>query len=147
MASGLTRTEQYALIGVIGLITVGMVIHGLKPRENVAITQNNGQWEKLGEVGADGHSTIEANALKPTETPDSRIDINKAGPVELDRLPGIGAVKARAMIDLREKLGGFRSIEQLEEVKGIGKTTIEKLRPLVKISPTTATAMPAGLIE
>lgn len=145
MASGLTRTEQYALIGVVGLITLGMAIHGLKRNPEVSVSREKGQWEKLGEVTADGRSTIKTDALQPT--PDNRIDLNSAGIVELDRLPGIGAVRASAIIELREKLGGFHSIEQLDEVKGIGKASLEKLRPLVKLSPTTATAMPAELNE
>ncbi|MCE5230915.1 ComEA family DNA-binding protein [bacterium] len=152
MAAGLTRTEQYALIGVIGLIVIGVAIHGVQRMrsEPVSVSSGDARWEKLGEIAADGTSTIKPESLQAAPSPDKRIDINRAGLVELDRLPGIGPAKARAIIETRDRLGGFRSIEQLDEVKGIGPATIERLRPLIKAGETTATVeaspdRPAGL--
>lgn len=147
MASGLSRTEQYALIGLIGLIALGMVVHGLRPDSEVSVAPGKGEWEKIGVVTADGHARINTDISKPAATLEKRIDLNSAGMTELDRLPGIGAARAKAIIELREKVGGFHSVEQLDEIKGIGKAGIEKLRPLVKIDPTSATALPAGMIE
>ncbi len=75
MANGLTRTEQYALIGVIGLIALGMAIHGLRGADEGEVSVTHGQgMEKLGEVGADGHSTIKTESLNPAETTPDKID-------------------------------------------------------------------------
>lgn len=56
------------------------------------------------------------------------IDLNAATAEQLTALPGIGPSKAAAVVDYRSKTGGFRSKEQLMEVKGIGPKTYEKLK-------------------
>jgi len=60
------------------------------------------------------------------------IDINKAGLAEFISLPGIGAVKAQRIIDRRNDIGKFSSIEDLLEVNGIGEKTLAKMKPLIK---------------
>ena len=64
---------------------------------------------------------------------DGRININTAGAEELDRLPGIGPVKAKAIIDYRNAYGSFVSIEEIIEVKGIGPATYQKIKDLITI--------------
>lgn len=61
------------------------------------------------------------------------IELNSATIEQLQELPGIGESKARAIVELRTKLGRFRSVEQLTEVKGIGGKTLEKLKPHIRI--------------
>jgi competence protein comEA helix-hairpin-helix repeat region len=57
------------------------------------------------------------------------ININTASAAEIqDKLVGIGAKKAQAIVDYRTKNGAFLSIEQLKEVSGIGAATLEKNR-------------------
>ncbi|MGX2949947.1 ComEA family DNA-binding protein [Ursidibacter sp. B-7004-1] len=57
------------------------------------------------------------------------ININTATASELqDKLVGIGAKKAQAIVEYREKNGKFLNIEQLTEVSGIGKATLDKNR-------------------
>ena len=55
------------------------------------------------------------------------ININQASAQELaDNLQGVGIKKAQAIVQYREKVGGFQSQEQLLNVKGIGIATLEK---------------------
>ncbi len=57
------------------------------------------------------------------------INLNTATASQLQsNLIGIGAKKAEAIVQYREKIGGFSSIEQLQDVQGIGKATLEKNR-------------------
>lgn len=59
----------------------------------------------------------------------NQVNINSASAAEIqDKLIGIGAKKAQAIVEYREKNGGFRSVEQLKEVSGIGGATLEKNR-------------------
>ncbi|HEX7666966.1 MAG TPA: ComEA family DNA-binding protein [Polyangiaceae bacterium] len=79
-----------------------------------------------------------APAPAPTEharraTPDDPVTLNAASLDDLRRLPGIGPKRAQAILDLRTKLGRFHQIEDLLRVKGIGRATLKKLRPLVRL--------------
>lgn len=62
------------------------------------------------------------------------LDINAASAEQLaEKLPGIGPEKALRIVRWREQNGQFLSVEQLQEVKGIGPKTLEKLRALVRV--------------
>lgn len=77
-----------------------------------------------------GHVTLPA--AERTSGTASRIDVNRVGISELQQLPGIGPALAERIITLRDSIGGFRSVEQLEEVRGIGPVLLSKLKPLVR---------------
>lgn len=68
----------------------------------------------------------------------SLIDINTASVTELTALPGIGPSKANAIVTYRQQNQGFKSINDLMEVKGIGQKTFEKLKDLITVSPYPA---------
>ncbi len=61
------------------------------------------------------------------------ININTADATELDKLPGIGPAKATDIISYRETNGGFQSIEEINNVKGIGDKTFENLKDLITV--------------
>jgi competence protein ComEA len=64
---------------------------------------------------------------------DDPVYLNEATVDDLRRLPGIGEKRALAVLELRRKLGHFKQVEDLLRVKGIGRSTLRKLRPLVRI--------------
>lgn len=64
------------------------------------------------------------------------LDLNRATADQLESLPGIGAVKAAAILAERDTRGGFQSLEELEAVHGIGPALVAKLRPLVVVGKT-----------
>lgn len=58
----------------------------------------------------------------------SAININTATQSELEAVKGLGPAKAKAIISYRESKGGFKSLDELDNVKGFGKASIEKLK-------------------
>ncbi|WAC57964.1 ComEA family DNA-binding protein [Gordonia sp. SL306] len=67
----------------------------------------------------------------PTAGAAGKVDLNTATEAQLDELPGVGPVTAKAIIAWREAHGRFGSVEQLGEVDGIGPARLAKLRDLV----------------
>ena len=66
------------------------------------------------------------------------VNVNTASVEELEQLPGVGASRARALVEERERRGGFGSIDELVEVKGIGEASLARMRShLVTEGPTT----------
>jgi len=71
--------------------------------------------------------------VRPTSAPAFPININTATAEELQVLPGIGETKAQAIVACREANGPFGSIEDIQNVSGIGPSTFEQLRDLVTV--------------
>jgi competence protein ComEA len=76
-----------------------------------------------------GQATSPAKA-----TPAGVININTATAEQLDSLPGVGAKLAARIVDYRQKNGGFKKLEDLMNVQGIGEKNFLKLKPLITIS-------------
>ncbi|MBM3350821.1 MAG: helix-hairpin-helix domain-containing protein [Betaproteobacteria bacterium] len=70
------------------------------------------------------------------------VNLNTATQAELESLDGIGPVKAKAIIDYRKKSGGFKSVDELEKVNGIGNKTLESVRKNVTLSGKTTKTSP-----
>ena len=88
-------------------------------------------------VPAVGESAAPASTSSVSEntqaTPDVLVNINTATAEQLQNLPNIGEVRAKAIIDYREEHGGFKAIEELQEVSGIGEKTFEHLSAYVTV--------------
>jgi competence ComEA-like helix-hairpin-helix protein len=67
------------------------------------------------------------------EPPDDRIDLNAADAAELQRLPGIGPVGARRIVEEREASGPYRTVGDLVRVAGFGPSRVRGLGPRVKV--------------
>ena len=71
--------------------------------------------------------------LPSTKAKSEAININTASLEELSsKLKGIGKAKAAAIIEWRETNGKFQSLEDVDEVKGIGSATLEKNKALIR---------------
>ena len=69
--------------------------------------------------------------LAPGET----IDLNRAGAVQLQRLPGVGPARAAAIVREREERGPFRAAADLARVPGIGPALVQRWAGAVRVSP------------
>ena len=78
-----------------------------------------------------------AKADQEQPAPKSTINLNTATIDQLTTLPGVGRKTAELIIEYRTKSGGFKKIEELMNVKGIGEKTFLKLKPLVSAPPKT----------
>ncbi|MEH7111995.1 helix-hairpin-helix domain-containing protein [Neobacillus niacini] len=63
----------------------------------------------------------------------AKINLNKADETQLQNIPGIGPAKAAAIIEYRESIGLFKSVEDLKNVNGIGDKTFEKLKDSITL--------------
>ncbi len=79
-----------------------------------------------------GSSTSKSTSTKAPDI-QGKININSASLSELDKLPGIGPAYAQRIIDYRNSSGGFKSIDQITNVKGIGEKTFEKIKNYITI--------------
>lgn len=87
----------------------------------------------LAERLSDGQMIFIGNAHSMQLSSDSRINLNLATEADLDSLPGVGPVMAGRIIAWRESNQRFHSIEELQEVPGIGPKVFANLKPLVRI--------------
>lgn len=62
------------------------------------------------------------------------VDLNTADAKALEKLPGIGPSKAKAIVEHRSKNGGFKTVEDLKKVDGIGDKTFESLKSEISVS-------------
>jgi len=62
-----------------------------------------------------------------------KLDLNRATAEELQGLPGIGPVLAQRVVDQRTTHGLFHTVDDLRDIKGIGKKRMDQLRPLVMV--------------
>jgi len=65
------------------------------------------------------------------------VNINTATPEQLELLPGIGEARAKAVVAMRKQRGGFKSVDELTEVKGIGEVALKRLQPFVRTEGKT----------
>lgn len=84
---------------------------------------------RIAAPGGAGTSAAGASAAAPEQP----LNLNTATPEQLDELDGIGPTTAQHIIEYREEHDGFRSVEELDHVPGIGETRLASLREQVTV--------------
>jgi competence protein ComEA len=72
---------------------------------------------------------------KAETTAATPVNLNTAKVADLEKLPGVGPAMAARIVEYREKNGGFKKVEELMNVKGIGEKAFLKLKALVLVAP------------
>ena len=83
--------------------------------------------------GTENGSPPAGDDVPPSSPPGGMVNINTATLEQLDTLSGIGPAIAQRIIDYREKIGGFKSIEQITEVSGIGESTFARIKDTITV--------------
>jgi len=122
-AGGLSPDANEQTLNLAAFIQDGERIH-VPAKESLPTSSQSGQPSDSVFGGNDGSSAGTISIL---------VDINTAGQVELESLPGIGPVTAEKIIAFRETNGPFISIEDIQNVPGIGPVTFEKIKDLITI--------------
>ncbi|WKF67038.1 helix-hairpin-helix domain-containing protein [Streptococcus equi] len=113
LAGGLTEQADKNAINLAEKLSDEKVIYVAKLGENISVIK---------ELSSETQSAS-VDHQKP-----EKVHLNRASLADLQRISGIGAKRAQDIIDVRESLGGFKSLEDLRKVPGIGAKTLEKLK-------------------
>jgi competence protein ComEA len=78
-----------------------------------------------------------AQAKPAAAAPAVSVELNSATLQDLTQLPGVGPSRAQAILDLRTRMGGFKKVEDIMRVKGIGRKTFRKLEPMLRLQASS----------
>ncbi len=95
----------------------------------------NERFEKKEGILAQHDGARQFAKFHPPQTAPSSLDINTATAEDWQKLRGIGAFYAKRIVNFREKLGGFSSIQQVGETFGLPDSTFQKIQPYLQTSP------------
>jgi competence protein ComEA len=84
-------------------------------------------------TSAPGAPSPAAPGASETSVSAAPLDLNTATAGQLDQLPGVGPVLAQRIVDYRTQHGGFRSVDELRQVSGIGEAKFADVRDLVRV--------------
>ncbi len=123
---GIVRVRAGARVDVAIRRAGGLTRRGDPTAVNLAARLQDGQQIVIPRVGG-GEA-----AASPEAGADAPISLSSATVEQLDTIDGIGPTLAQRIVDYRGEHGGFRSIEELQEVDGIGEARFETLREAVQ---------------
>ncbi|HEM5985033.1 TPA: helix-hairpin-helix domain-containing protein [Streptococcus suis] len=115
-AGGLTSQADPKSINLAQKLSDEAVVYVASKDENVSVVA----------------STTASSAMSQ-EGNKSKVNLNTATEADLQTISGIGAKRAADIVAYREANGGFKSVDDLNNVSGIGDKTMESIRPYVTV--------------
>ncbi|NQN53811.1 ComEA family DNA-binding protein [Streptococcus suis] len=115
-AGGLTSQADPKSINLAQKLSDEAVVYVASKDENVSVVSNT-----------------TASSAMSQEGNESKVNLNTATEADLQTISGIGAKRATDIIAYREANGGFKSVDDLNNVSGIGDKTMESIRPYVTV--------------
>jgi competence protein ComEA len=98
---------------------------------NLAAKVADGQQVVVPRKGAAGAASAVAGAADPAGGPSGPVSLNSATPEQLDQLEGVGPATAEKILEWRKQHGGFRSVDDLKQITGIGPKKFAALKDKV----------------
>lgn len=133
-----TKTQTMFMIGIALLVMSGILIYvslstpGVYKEPETTATQISSSTEAATNSvkSASSASKSSDNSATAVSYP---INLNTATVEELVSIDGLGESRASAIIEYRDYLGGYTSVEQIKEISGIGDATYAKLAPYLTV--------------
>ena len=133
-AEGLKEGADTTLINLSSKIHDEMSIYIYTKEEVVNFVKVNEEKNiKIDECNKTNEVCIKKETIKEDEIVNNKININKASINDLKLLPSIGEAKAQAIIDYRNSVGIFKTINDIKNVSGIGDSLFDKIKDLITI--------------
>ena len=101
-------------------------------RINLALRLSDEDQVHVPAIGSSNSATLGVAGQSPSTT-QGKLDLNTASVNELEALPGIGDVRATAIVEHRNTYGPFERIDDLVEVNGIGEGILGSIRHLIEV--------------
>ncbi|MFI8522837.1 helix-hairpin-helix domain-containing protein [Promicromonospora sukumoe] len=130
-AGGVTRKGDLTAVNLARTVVDGEQLYVPKPGEPVPGGAGpGGSGSAASGAGAGGAASGAAGGGSG-----GTVDINTADAVGLEALPGVGPSIAQAIVEWRETNGAFASVDELDDVPGIGPATLDELRDSARVGP------------
>lgn len=120
------------IVAVVGLYVIGANCVLRIDRTDSVQERAEEASDRNSAVTADTEADGSAEAADASEG-ESRVNINTATKEELMTIDGIGEIYSERIIELRERVGGFTSVEQLLEVEGISQKKLDRIRNYITV--------------
>jgi competence protein ComEA len=132
-AGGLLQGADHAAVNLAAKVSDGQrivvpVARAALPPGTSGMPGQPTQSPMATEAGSDGGATSGQEAALPIDFP---LNLNLATVADLDSLPRIGPSTAAAIVEWRDRNGGFKTVDDLLGVRGIGQATLDAIRPYV----------------
>ena len=145
LIAGISRRERRALTV---LLVLGIGGHLL--RAVAAVPGTPAPVAELFDPAGDGDPAAHRDSIRQQQRPlgaTERVDVDHASVEELERLPGVGPATAKRIVADRESHGVFSSIAGLARVRGMGRSTLERLAPHLSFGGVPAEAVETAQTE